>query len=46
MAAPLAVRFHSAQPMVPTKNEKINRPIKIFIIKTFPLVEILKRVKK
>jgi hypothetical protein len=47
MAAPFAVRFHSAQPMVPTKNEMINRPTKkFFIITISPLFEILKQLKE
>jgi hypothetical protein len=43
MAAPFAVLFHSAHPMVPTKNEMIKRPIKKnFIIAISPLIKILK----
>jgi hypothetical protein len=43
MAAPFAVRFHSAHPMVPTKNEMAKRPINIFfIIAISPLIENLK----
>jgi hypothetical protein len=42
MAAPFAVRFHPAHPMVPAKNEMINRPIKNFLIIVIsPLIEIL-----